>query len=258
VIHPRVSLALALCVTIPGVLAAQAPRIAIEAQVSGLPGNALWGERTTRDDRSTFTGEGLHLRRTTEVARDPMALFGGRLTFALAGSRWRVVLEGGGGGTRMRTTQREHNSMTSTGGSNFLIGGTNVTSTQDVTMIQVGVRAERAGRWRRLAVETGGGLLAQRLRTHEDTMYVANPLGPDVARMLPSRTYTDPAIVFGTAIGPSSGVLSGLRLAVRSTHVWRTPDLPNDVAISAYPELNAKGRAWQWQPELSVGWRVWL
>jgi hypothetical protein len=250
-------LALAAVPAALGTLGAQPMRIAVEPQVSALPGNALWGESTRRVQDGSYGGTG-NLRRTTEVGRDAMFLYGARLTFAPGAARWRVVLDGGAGRTRMHFSQHELNRFVSADGSVASTDAVDLEHGQDATMFQLGLRAERDGRWRRWATEASGGLIAQRLRTKEETVSVPVPMGPPFLRALPARSYTDPALAVGAAIGPASGALSGLRLSLRSTHVWRTPDLPNDLALSAYTQLQAKDRAWQWQPEIALGWRMWI
>ena len=104
----RVPLRLLGLTVVPAALGAQPMRIAIEPQVGALPGNALWGESTRRVRDQSYGGTG-NLRRTTEVGRDAMMLYGARLTFAPAAARFRVVLDGGAGSTRMHFSQHDDN-----------------------------------------------------------------------------------------------------------------------------------------------------
>ena len=253
------TLTLAFAFVLPGALAAQSLRVGIEPHVGALPGTPLWREQSTRFDQAAGPQAlEMTLRRTVDVARDPMALFGARITLARVGSPWRLVVDGGGGSTRLHATQREYDRVASPGGFAISTTETDMTLGQDVTILQLGLRLERVGRWKRMATELGAGAMLQQLRTHEETNVLTSPTLPPAIIPVASHRYLDPGLVLGGAIGPATGMLSGLRLSVRSAHVWRDADVPNDFVLSPYTQLNAKSRAWQWQPEVSLGWRMWL
>jgi hypothetical protein len=269
----RIALALGLLgcgsLVFPAAAHAQGFRVTVEPRVSGLPGATIWQGSASR----TFTTEptvpaadqpppSITNTRDVKLSRPALAIVGARVTLAPAGGAWRLALDGAAGSGTMRADIDEEQLYQ--GGWEQVVGGRHFGNRDlPLAVAQVGAHVERGMRMRRAAIELGGGAMAQRIRTRTMSLLPPTPsqggYSSDVRYAY--RTVIDPALQVSAAVGPSTGVLSGLRLALRSTHVWRDGRLANEYGTApsfqvpdARPQL--RGRRWQWQPELSLGWRV--
>ena len=255
---------LACGLTLPATAAAQ--RIAFEPVVTGLPAASMWD--ASRAQEVYFGGtatlvppsgppDGVYTH-SVKLTRGTMPMYGGRLTLAAPGGAWRMVLDGATGSGRMRAEVYDIIQAYPTSESVVVPESWGFDNDDlPLTLAQVGVHVERALRTRRAAIEVGGGAMAQRMRTRTQVMYA----GPSTGGLPYSRFHyvsaTDPGLQASAALGPASGPLAGLRLAVRSTHVWRIGDLANTYGNSSGGlRFRNNYRRWQWQPELALAYRL--
>ena len=167
---------------LPVAAGAQGARLTVEPQLGIAPEAPVWGRSTTSTRYPLVSGGGVvTVERTTEIRRDPMATVGARLAASSGSGRWLLAVHGSGGRTRVHYAQREQ----TTGG--FLPPGSPVLDqrfalSQDATLLAIGATVARAGRWRGLALELGGGGSAQLLRLREQRSTVTRSEGGVVRR----------------------------------------------------------------------------
>ena len=254
---------LACSALLPATASAQRIQITVEPRVTALPAARMWdGSRT----EAVFFNEGPCLTCTptgspegeythsAKLTRGAMPMYGGRLAFTSPGGTWRVALDGAMGRGTMRAEVYD------------LFVGDAGTAPNEVpssygldrdglptTITQLGVQVEHGLRGRYLALDLGGGAMAQQLRARTvrtnrtSTGSVSSYSYDDV-------TTTDPGLQASAAIGLSRGWLSGLRLSMRSTHVWRSKDLANSYSAGGGMQFRNNDHRWQWQPEVALGW----
>lgn len=256
------ALVLALAAAAPHALGAQGVRVTFEPRFGMLPAAALWS-RTTESMTTSLDPTDVTMpsravsTQSFGIRRDAMPLLGASVAIALAG-RWRYVFDGAyaSGDLRTRVTGADHLYMAA-GGDPVAGGSSTQRERHPVSIAQFGLRAERAAVARGAAIDASIGAVAQRLRTRT-TRWVPGPpsQGFELVPVHHRTSYLDPGLAIGIAVGPSTGPLAALRLGLRSTHVWRGPDLANAYQIRTEDALDAEGRRWQWQPEVLLGWRL--
>ena len=250
---------------LPAIATAQGARIAFEPRVSALPAASMWNAARSEEvwfDQASFgtpsgPADGVYTH-SVKLSHGTMPLYGGRLTVASPGGAWRMVLDGATGSGTMRAEVydiiRAYPTTTSTTAPESY-GFDN--RDLPLTLTQVGVHVERALRGRGHTLEIGGGAMAQRLHTRTQMKHVGPSSGGLGWSEFHYASATDPALQASAAVGPSSGPLAGLRVAFRSTHVWRLGDFANRYGNSnAGLRYRNNYRRWQWQPELSLGWQL--
>ena len=253
---------------LPAAARAQGLRIAVEPRVSALPGATLWQGSASRTIEVTpeLSGGATSVTATRDVklSRPALAIVGARVTLAPSGGAWRLALDGGAGSGTMRADVYE-GQLYHYGWEQVQAGRHFGDGDLPLAIAQLGAHVERGLRVRRAAIDLGAGAMAQRVRTRAISTLPPMPSqgGYDPTLRYAYRTVTDPALQVSAAVGPSRGALSGLRLALRSTHVLRDGELAN--AYGSAPSFQVpdqrpqlRARRWQWQPELSLGWQVGL
>lgn len=249
------------CALVPMVLPAQRPRVSFEPRVSGLPDATVWGRTTTSATMPSFDSTStITMSRIVKLERTPVSMVGGRLVLTPVSGRWRFGVDGGIGGGSMRAYVREE--TYSPRSDPWLPDGccrgyrSYGRSRVPLALAQLGVSVERPMRWKGIGVDAGAGAMGQQLRTRTISV-VDDPFTGWFRDITHYRTVYDPALQGSIAIGPASGRGAGLRLAMRSTHVWRHARLANDFLAGYRNSLtDASGRQWQWQPELGLSWQV--
>ena len=251
---------------LPATASAQRIHVAVEPRVTTLPAASMWNAARSEEiyfqqaalfGTPTGPADGVYTH-SVKLSHGTMPLYGGRLTVASPGGAWRMVLDGATGSGTMRAEVydiiRAYPTTTSTTAPESY-GFDN--GDLPLTLTQFGVHVERALHGRRHTLEIGGGAMAQRLHTRTQVMYVGPSTGGLPYNEFHYASATDPALQASAAVGPSSGPLAGLRVAFRSTHVWRLGDFANQYGNSnAGLRYRNNYRRWQWQPELSLGWQL--
>ena len=258
-----------LAAALPTTLAAQGGlRIAVEPRVAALPAASMWNSSRSQDvtDGSILspypfgnaTGTtGVYTHRV-RLSHGAMPMYGGRLTMASAGGTWRLALDGAmGSGTLHAAVSDEVETQ---------FAGSTMSSREytlrnpelPLALAQFGVHVERGLRVGGAALVAGCGSMAQQLRTRTQRQVISPASGGYTgASEYSYHTALDPALQASFAFGPASGPLSRLRVALRSTHVRRAPDLANQYATATGGMRFKSGDyRWQWQPELSLGYRL--
>lgn len=238
--------------------------VAIEPRVTGLPGGAVWGRSTSHSEITWATPDfgvvppdSVVGTRSVRLARDAMTMLGARVTVAPGGRRWRLVLDGAAGRSRMRSETKERLDLYAAGASVPESWRPFDSRTEGIPLaiVQLGAYMERSVRWRGTAVDVSGGIMAQRLHTRVQRLSAFTFDGPTFTHH--RRSFTDPALQLGAAVGPRTGWASGLRLALRSAHVWRDSRIANGYGVTWDAEhLDMRGHDWQWQPEVALGWQL--
>jgi hypothetical protein len=246
---------------------AQGLRIAVEPVVGALPAGTLWNSSrsvaviaSSPDDRYPDVPEtpATHAH-TVRLSRDAMPVYGGRLTLAPPGGAWRLELGGAAGSGTLRARVSDRIAADDGVTPLFDSGARFQSGDLPLALAQVGVHVERALRPRRaVAIEIGAGAMAQRVHTRTQVAYDGPSTGGStIVVQQRYRSVTDPGLQASVAAGPATGALAGLRFAFRSTHVLRAPRLANEYRNMNYAmDYPRRFRRWQWQPELSLGWRL--